>query len=374
MFVLFLGILFSTSVNFSQSINDEEAYVCPPCDMECDKKHFNKPGNCDHCGMQLVKKVSIKPRKKVAILLFEGVQIIDFTGPYEIFGQARYEVYTVSKKGKMINTAMNMKVQPTYNFGNAPQPDILVIPGGNVGASSRDKATISWIKKIERGTEHLMSVCNGAFILAETNLLEGKTATTFYAQIPQLRKNYPKTKVVSDQRFVDNGKVITSAGLSAGIEAALHVVAKEKGLGAAQRIALHIEYLWEPNKKMARADYADLKYLRRFTRNFEGMKALKNLRSLLYEGNETSWNAQWEFSTTEKEKLWKQINQHLAKRAKLYNPKKLKPYQTSWNFKGEQNKEWKFYLALESTSKKDTHKLTMKLWQKGSLKKYKQDK
>lgn len=374
MFALFLGLLFSTSVNFSQSVGNQEAYVCPPCDMECDKKHFDKPGTCDHCGMQLVKKSSIKARKKVAILLFEGVQIIDFTGPYEIFGQARYEVYTVSKTGKMINTAMNMKVQPTYSFDNAPQPDILVIPGGNFVASSRDKNTISWIKKIEQGTEHLMSVCNGAFILAKTNLLEGKTATTFYAQIPQLRKNYPKTKVVSDQRFVDNGKIITSAGLSAGIEAALHLVAKDKGLGAAQQIALHIEYLWEPDKKMARADYADLKYLRKFTRNFGGMKDLKNLRFMLNEGNETFWNAQWKFSTDQKEKLWKQLSQHLVKQGKFYNPKQLKPYQTSWDFKGEQNQDWKFHLALVSTPKQGTYKLTMKLWKKGSLKKHKQDK
>ena len=117
-----------------------EEYVCPPCGCGNDDKVHDKAGYCSVCGMQLVLKGSAAAqapptgpppnRKKAAILIFDGVQIIDYTGPYEVFGQAGMEVFTVAAKPETITTAMNMKVTPHYTLENAPAADVLLIPGG----------------------------------------------------------------------------------------------------------------------------------------------------------------------------------------------------------------------------------------------------
>ena len=102
-----------------------------------------------------------------------------------------------------------------------------------------------------------MSVCNGAFLLAQAGLLDGKKATTFYGLIDELREFRPQVEVVNDQRFVDNGKIITSAGLSSGIDASLYLVSKILGVGRAQGLALHLEYQWDPQSGFARASLPD---------------------------------------------------------------------------------------------------------------------
>jgi transcriptional regulator GlxA family with amidase domain len=198
--------------------------------------------------------------KNVAILLYEGVQIIDYTGPYEVLGQVRgFRVYTVSETGKTLTTAMGMSVNPKYDFATAPAPDLLVVPGGNAEAAYDNPRVVDWVRERAASAEYVMSVCNGAFILAKAGLLDGKKATTFYGLIDELRTFAPKTEVVTDQRFVDNGKVITTAGLSSGIDGALHLVAKIRGEAKAKAVALHIEYDWNPESKFARAALADLR-------------------------------------------------------------------------------------------------------------------
>jgi putative intracellular protease/amidase len=198
--------------------------------------------------------------KNVAILLYEGVQIIDYTGPYEVLGQVRgFRVYTVSETGKTLTTAMGMSVNPKYDFASAPAPDILVVPGGNAEAAYDNPRVVDWVREKSAAAEHVLSVCNGAFILAKAGLLDGKKATTFYGLIDELRTFAPKTEVVTDQRFVDNGKVITAAGLSSGIDGALYLVSKIRGEGKAKAVALHIEYDWNPESKFARAALADLR-------------------------------------------------------------------------------------------------------------------
>lgn len=212
----------------------------------------------------------------VAILVFDDVQIVDYTGPYEILGGARtdkgkraFKVYTVSEKAGSITTNMGMSVNPTYNFENAPKPDILVVPGGGglapdstgVMAQVKNPAIIKWVRDNARDAKIVMSVCNGAFIIAEAGLLDGLEATTTAgAYINALRKNYPKIReVVDDKRFVDNGKVITTAGLSSGFDGSLHLVEKLFGRVAAKTAALGIEYNWDPDSKYARAALADSK-------------------------------------------------------------------------------------------------------------------
>jgi putative intracellular protease/amidase len=195
--------------------------------------------------------------KKVAILIFPGVEIIDFSGPYEVFGAADFDVYTVAETKDPVVSAMGLTIVPRYSFADAPQPDILVVPGGSVRATRKNTTVLKWLTERAPRSEHTMSVCNGAFILASAGLLDGLTATTTARHIDGLRSEYPKTKVVNDQRFVDNGKIMTTAGLSAGIDGALYLVKQTLGEGYAQIVALTLEYDWRPHSGFARAALAD---------------------------------------------------------------------------------------------------------------------
>ena len=240
-------------------------YVCTPCGLPCDGTVYDPPGSCPKCGMPLVDqetarkaiKAAAESARKVAILIFDGVEIIDYTGPWEVFGGAGFDVYTVAVTKEPVTTAMGMTVLPKYTFADAPQPDVLVVPGGGVKAARDSAATLKWVTETAARTVHTMSVCNGAFILASAGLLDGLTATTTSGHIARLRADYPKTKVVDDQRFVDNGRIITTAGLSAGIDGALHVVSRMLGLGMAQKVALAEEYDWRPMAPFVRAALAD---------------------------------------------------------------------------------------------------------------------
>jgi putative intracellular protease/amidase len=184
------------------------------------------------------------------------VEIIDYTGPYEVFGAEGYEVFTVAESKSPITTAGGMKVIPRYTFADAPPADLVLIPGGGVKVVKSDKPTLEWIKQESAKAEHVMSVCNGAFTLANTGLLNGLTVTTTAHNINPLRLEHPELRVVRDQRVVDNGKFITTGGLSAGIDGALHYVSLMEGNSEAQEVARFLEYDWQPNGQYFPATYA----------------------------------------------------------------------------------------------------------------------
>ncbi len=239
-------------------------YVCSPCGLPCDTKVLDKAGTCPDCGMPLVTEEEAKARiratpapKKVAILIFDGVEIIDFTGPYEVFGAANFDVYTVAPTKLPITTSMGMTVVPKYSIDDAPQPDVLVVPGGGVKAMRENARVLGWIRDETATIGHTMSVCNGAFILADAGLLDGLSATTTNGNIPKLKAGYPKINVVNDKRYVDNGRIITTAGLSAGIDGALHVVELLMGRGYAEEVALSEEYDFNDRAGFVRAALAD---------------------------------------------------------------------------------------------------------------------
>jgi transcriptional regulator GlxA family with amidase domain len=240
-----------------------KVWVCPPCGLPCDDSVFDHPGTCPKCGMTLVDRESAKAaaaeapaRKRVAMLVFDGVEIIDYTGPWEVFGAADYDVYAVAETKDPVTTAMGMKVVPKYTFADAPQPDILVVPGGGVRAARDSAATLAYVRNTTARADHTMSVCNGAFILASAGLLDGLTATTTAPLIDRLHAEYPSVKVVHDRRFVDNGKIVTTGGLSAGIDGALHLVAVMHGKDKAQAVAHGLEYDWRTESGIIRADAA----------------------------------------------------------------------------------------------------------------------
>lgn len=188
-------------------------------------------------------------KTRVAILMFDGVQIIDFAGPYEVFGQAGFTVYTVSADGSRVTTSMNLKVDVDHSFANAPQADVLLIPGGHVDDAERDPRTLEFIKKQAAHADQVLSVCTGSFVLAATGLLDGKVATTFHNAFERFAQRYPVIEVVRDRRWADAGKVVTAAGLSSGIDAAIHIVAEVRGLDAARTVASTLEYDWTANER-----------------------------------------------------------------------------------------------------------------------------
>ncbi len=334
---------------------EKKVYVCPPCGAGCDDINHDKPGGCPVCGMTLIEKGSAEnrpapqrpqpPRKNVAILIFDGVQIIDYTGPYEVFGQAGFNVYTVSEGSDAITTAMGMRVTPSFTLETAPKPNVVVIPGGEVVATQNNQKVIKWIQDNATDADHVLSVCNGAYILAKTGLLDGQSATTFYDLIDGLVAAAPKTKVVTDKRFVDNGKTITTAGISSGIDGSLHVVSKLLGKGRAQQVALNMEYHWQPEINYARASFADIHLRRIFTRGLRlNLPPESEARVLSTEGTNTLWEVNWEVKTAAApQAILENLNTELATRGKWVRATSGQASQSSrseWTFTDDKGGSW----------------------------------
>jgi putative intracellular protease/amidase len=175
-------------------------------------------------------------RKTVNILVFEGVELMDVTGPAEVFsvterGQA-FRVVTVAASTKPLRTLGGITITPDFDYSTAPKADILVVPGGNLRAVGKDGR--DWLKKAAGNAEIVLSVCYGAFLLADTGLLDDREATTHHWGIDELKKIAPKCKVVEGKRFVDGEKIITTAGVTAGIDGALRIVERLLGKEAAR--------------------------------------------------------------------------------------------------------------------------------------------
>lgn len=194
---------------------------------------------------------------RVGILMFDGVQIIDFAAPYEVFGQAGFRIATVSADGKPVTTHMGLKVSPDLSFAEATDFDVVLVPGGHVHDAMDNKEVHTWLRACSSEADIVLSVCTGSHILAASGLLQNLTATTFHRAFDDIARISPSTKVVRDARWVDNGKMITSAGLSSGIDAALHVVDRLQGEDRARTVAMTLEYDWHPGQGFVRGTMAD---------------------------------------------------------------------------------------------------------------------
>jgi transcriptional regulator GlxA family with amidase domain len=182
-------------------------------------------------------------RIPVAIAISEGVTVIDFAGPWEVFqdtmiGDAMpFQLFTVSEKTETIEASAGLKLVPDYTFANAPECKVVVIP-----AQKGSDALHEWLRKVSPATDVTMSVCTGAFQLAKAGLLDGKSAATHHAFLDQLETKFPKVKVQRGVRFVEGEKISTAGGLSSGIDLALRVVERYFGRKAAERTAAYMEY------------------------------------------------------------------------------------------------------------------------------------
>ncbi len=200
--------------------------------------------------------------RNVAIVVYEGMEILDFAGPAEVFAAAgsfahpgkgtALNVYTVSKSTKPLKSQGFITIVPEYSIENAPRPDLVVIPGGSSGSITNDPEFFGWVKGAAGKSEVTLTVCTGAFVLAKAGYLDGKEITTWYGAVEKLRLEAPKSTVQSGRRFVDNGRFVTTAGVSAGIDGSLHVVARLFGRAVADQTARYMEYHWTPEPYLAR--------------------------------------------------------------------------------------------------------------------------
>lgn len=207
-------------------------------------------------GAETGEKPTKPATRNVAIVLYEGVELLDFAGPGEVFAtagnldasgdQSAFHVYTVATSKAPVTSQGFLKVIPDFSIENAPPPDVIVVPGGDSRALTNDARFMTWARKAFAGAEISMSVCTGAFVLAKAGLLDGRTATTWFGAIESLRKAVPGASVQDGRRFVDQGRVVTTAGVSAGIDGALHVVARLLGRDVAEKTAQYMEYRWTP--------------------------------------------------------------------------------------------------------------------------------
>jgi transcriptional regulator GlxA family with amidase domain len=188
----------------------------------------------------------------VAILMFDNVEVLDFAGPFEVFGvsggrenKRLYDVFTVAQHSKNVMARNNLSIQCDYTFETMPDPHIFVIPGGF--GTRREKNSPSMIRFVQESATRancVLSVCSGALLLAKAGLLKSLEATSHQGALDELSLDEPTCKVHRNARLVDNGKIITSAGISMGIDAALYCVSKHHGLAQAQETARYMEYDW----------------------------------------------------------------------------------------------------------------------------------
>lgn len=194
-------------------------------------------------------------RLTAGVLVFDDVEVLDFCGPFEVFGAVRlneakrreepspFDVFLVAETVAPVTTTGGMRVIPRHSFETCPPLDLLVAPGGWGTRREVDNSRlVEWVAKQAKGARLVTSVCTGSFLLGRAGLLAGKRATTHWASLDRMRTTFPDVTVEDQAHWVEDGNVLTSAGISAGIDLALVVVAKLFGEPLARATARHMEY------------------------------------------------------------------------------------------------------------------------------------
>ncbi len=196
--------------------------------------------------------------RNVGILIFPDVELLDFCGPYEAFSAASrdgnpiFHTFTVAEHAEPVASKAGLRFIPDYSFHNAPKIDILVVPGGQGTRREIDNpALITWIRQVADAAELTTSVCTGSFLLGKAGLLQDGKATTHWGSIQRMREMFPDIEVQENVRFVDDGAIVSSAGVSAGIDMSLHVIERLCGTAAAQSSARLMEYDYWQAKSVA---------------------------------------------------------------------------------------------------------------------------
>lgn len=201
-------------------------------------------------------------RQLVGILIFHDVEVLDFAGPFEVFSVTRlaeerrreepspFEVNLIAERNEPIEASGSLRVIPDYDLDSCPPLDILVVPGGwGTRKEINNDRLIDWISAQGAKVETLTSVCTGSMLLGRAGLLEGLHATTHWRALDWMRESFPTVTVESTIHVVEDGRVLTSAGISAGIDMSLRVVARYYGEAIARATARHMEYPFPDNNE-----------------------------------------------------------------------------------------------------------------------------
>lgn len=201
-------------------------------------------------------------QRKVAIVIFDDVEVLDFAGPFEVFSVTGrneptkpFDVKLVAQRLGPIRARNDFVVTPHHSFETCPTPEILIVPGGGgqradatpfgTRLEMNNPAMLEFVKRQNSSTELTLSVCTGALVLARAGLLEGLRATTHHRAFDQLRAVAPNTTVLEGVKMVDAGHIVTSGGISAGIDMSLGVIARLLGQDVALETARYMEYDWD---------------------------------------------------------------------------------------------------------------------------------
>jgi transcriptional regulator GlxA family with amidase domain len=204
-------------------------------------------------------------RKRVGILIFPQVEVLDFCGPFEVFSVTRvnenarrdepspFEVLLVAETAEPVTTTGGMRVIADVTIDACPPLDVLVVPGGwGTRSEIKNERLLAWIAERGKSVETLTSVCTGSMLLGQAGLLDGRHATTHWRSLPWMRDSFPTVTVEEKLHVVEDGNVLTSAGISAGIDMALRVVARYHGEAVARATARNMEYRYLPDDNSRR--------------------------------------------------------------------------------------------------------------------------
>ena len=221
------------------------------CELFCGDELHAEAGDCPDCGIPLRTVASIEAKlelgRTAGILLFPGVQVIDFSGPHEVLGAAGFRVVTVAEEPGVLRTDEGLALLPDFDFESCPRIDVLVLPGGKVYPNERIAA---WIRERAPEAEHVLSVCNGLAWLDAAGLTDAETeVTTTATSLARLTAD-GRGRYRTDRRVVGEGAVITSGGYTSGIDGALEVVARYRGAGTATLLGYKLEHEWKPDTSL----------------------------------------------------------------------------------------------------------------------------
>lgn len=196
---------------------------------------------------------------RVALLAYDGVEALDFAGPFEVFttaarvharttpGEPVFEVVAVAAGPGPVRARAGLELLPSATIADAGVVDVLVVPGGVVDGVREDRAVLDWLARVHATTRLTASVCTGAFVLAAAGILTGGPVTTHWEDLDDLAAQFPALEVVGERRWVRQGRVFTSAGISAGIDLSLHLVEVLEGRELAVRTARQLDYPMPPD-------------------------------------------------------------------------------------------------------------------------------
>ena len=190
----------------------------------------------------------------IGIYIYDRAEVLDFSGPYEVFTTASrvspapppFHVFLIGETGAVVTARAGFRIHPHFGFDTHPAIDLLMVVGGYHYDELQKPGVLTWIKTQAGLAAITASVCSGASLLARAGVLTHQTVTTHWEEIPELKENYPELTVRENTRWVDSGNIVTSAGISAGLDMSLHLVGRCHSMELARKTARQMEYTWVP--------------------------------------------------------------------------------------------------------------------------------